>query len=109
MCGTWRGAVAERLRKKDLHVEVMDCTYWRRQMLERLLFGSIFGLLACVHAGSGEKTYVQLAQNHWEKIDDMVRELSRAVANIMAVVLLTYVERRVRGLAEGPSWRDRKP
>jgi len=109
VCGTWRGAVAERLRKQDLHVEVMDYTYWRKQMLERLLFDSLFGLLACVHADSGEKTYGELAQNHWEEIDDMVWELSRAIANIMAVVLLTHVERRVRGLAEGPHWRDRKP
>ncbi len=26
-------------------------------MLERLIFDAVFGLLACVHAGSGEKTY----------------------------------------------------
>ena len=109
VCGLWRGAVAERLKKKGLHVDAMDYMYWRKQMLERLLFDSVFGLLACVHAGSGEKTYGELAQNHWEEIDDIVSELNRAVANIMAVVLLTHVDRRLRGLAEGPRWRDMKP
>lgn len=109
VCGLWRGAVAERLKKKGLHVVTMDYMYWRKQMLERLLFDSVFGLLACVHAGSGEKTYGELAQNHWEEIDDILSELNRAVANIMAVVLLTHVDRRLRGLAEGPSWRDKRP
>ncbi len=38
----------------------------------------------------------------------MIWELQRAIANCMAVVLLTHTERRLRGLAEGRGyvWLD---
>jgi hypothetical protein len=64
-------------------------------------------LVALVHGN--DKTYGELAQNHWEELDDMIIEVTRGMQNTMAVVILSHAERRMRGIAEGARWKDKKP
>lgn len=89
--GKWAQAFCKLLAKGDLECSVVDSTRFGQQMVEKLLWNCVFGLLCQVHDASvGTLVREQRAQ-----IDALVAELSGVAERALGLTLESGVSQRL--------------
>jgi len=95
--GKWAGAVADRLRRAGFFCAEFFHRDWRRQMIEAVVFESVYGLVGAVHKNVPVS---EVAEFFGDEVDDMLYEIQRGLRGHLAVTLLSGFEERMAAYAE---------
>ena len=90
--GKWSGAVKERLEKGGLGCRVLGERDWRRNMLEKLIWISVFNLVGAVH---GNITMGEVSMKHERETKELITELCAMLRGTLGVPLMSGVEQRL--------------
>lgn len=94
--GKWSGALADRLHRHDFYCAELFYRDWRRNMLERVAFESVFNLVGVLHQNVPLK---EVPEFFGDEVDDMMWEIQRLLRGHLAVTLLTGYEERMAAYA----------
>jgi len=92
ICGKWAGALKQRLDRLNLHSRILFYRDWRRAMLEKILFDSVFPLVGSMHKGL---SIGEVGQRHTEECQEMITEIAKSLPGTLAVTLMYGVEERL--------------
>ena len=89
--------VADRLRRAGFFCAEFFHRDWRRQMIEAVVFESVYGLVGAVHKNVPVS---EVAEFFGDEVDDMLYEIQRGLRGHLAVTLLSGFEERMAAYAE---------
>mmetsp|Transcript_32279 Transcript_32279/g.102936 ORF Transcript_32279/g.102936 Transcript_32279/m.102936 type:complete len:344 (+) Transcript_32279:90-1121(+) len=95
--GKWAGAFADRLRRNKFHCSENFYRDFRRKMLERVIYESVYNLVAAVHEGC---PLSEVPDYFADECDDMLFEFSRLLRGNLAVALVSGSEERMAAYAK---------
>lgn len=105
--GKWAGAYADRLRRNNLHCSENFYRDFRRKMLERVVYESVFNLVAILH----KRCPLSEVPDYFRgECNDMLYEFGRLLRGNLAVALISGSEDRMAAYAKAQfrSKRDNK-
>jgi len=107
VCGKWSGAVVQRLKRHNLDCKRLYYRDWRRTMIEKTIFDSVFNLIGVLHDG---QTLGEVGLYYRGEVEDMLYEINQGLRGHMAVTLLFGVEERLFAHAQHQNveWRPAK-
>uniref|UniRef100_A0A7R9U6V6 Uncharacterized protein n=1 Tax=Pinguiococcus pyrenoidosus TaxID=172671 RepID=A0A7R9U6V6_9STRA len=97
VCGKWAGAMTQRLTRNNIYCEAVGYYEWRRVMLERVLFETIFSLVGALHKDS---TFGEVGLYYKDEVEEMWTDFNRCIRGHLAVTMLYGVEERFYAIAE---------
>ena len=111
VCGKWAGPVSDRLERLGLHCRTVFYMDWRRIMIERCVFESVFNLVGVLHKDQKDRQGVTLGEvglYYAAEVEDMIVEINRALRGSMAITLMMGIEERLFAYAQHPNIDFRK-
>ena len=112
VCGPWGETFAEMLRSAGIECTVVDRQTYQRQMVEKLLWNCIFGLLSQKHAAS----VGDVVDRYRSEVDVLVEELAPLAERELGIRLEPGVSQRLcdysksvadyRGAVKELPWRN---
>ena len=96
VCGKWQGAFYERLTSTGLTCKILKERDFRRSMLEKLIWISVFNLIGAVH---GNISMGEVARAHEKEVTEMSIELATMVRFTLTVGMLPNIEDRLLAYA----------
>ena len=99
--GKWAGSVEERLTRMNFFCRTMFYRDWRRVMLEKCAFLTVFPLVGALHPkeDGSASSLADVADFFEVEADDMLYELGRTLRGHLAVTLLGGYPGRMFALA----------
>jgi len=111
VCGKWAGPVADRLERLGLHSRTVYYLDWRRVMIERCVFESVFNLVGVLHKDKRDRQGVTIGEvglYYATEVEDMIAEINRALRGSMAITLMMGIEERLFAYAQHPNVEFRR-
>ena len=96
VCGKWQGAFHQRLTNSGLSCKILKERDFRRSMLEKLIWISVFNLIGAVH---GNISMGEVARAHEQEVTEMSSELATMVRFTLTVGMLSNIEDRLLAYA----------
>lgn len=95
--GKWAGHFADRLARNSFYCSELFYRDWRRTMLEKVAFESIYHLVGVLHKSVPVK---EVHDYFADEADEMVYEFNRCLRGHLAVTLLSGAEERMAAYAQ---------
>ncbi|CAM9230913.1 unnamed protein product [Chrysoparadoxa australica] len=96
VCGKWAGSLTERLQRSDLLCESIFYDNWRREMLEKVVFGACFNLVGALH---DFQSVGDIGEYYAEEVGDMMNEMQFCLRGQLAVTIPNGYPERAYALA----------